>query len=167
MIDSYEMAEIRLSIDEEGSGYNPDRPYDGRDERFYASIFYHGSEFSKIQPSNGKPFIDMEWNNGNEGPGDVNQNGNAPITGYLVKKFADPKVGFDPDENESQTSWQEIRFAEVLLIYAEAENETNGPSKKVYDALNRIRERAGLPDLPMNLSKNKMRKRIRHERKVE
>lgn len=167
MIDSYEMEETGLSIEEEGSGYDPDRPYDGRDKRFYASIFYHGSEFSEVQPSYGKPFIDMEWNNGNEGPGDVNKNGNASITGYLVKKFVDPKDGFDPEENESQTSWQEIRFAEVLLIYAEAENEVNGPSQKVYEVLNRIRERAGLPSLPVNLSKNEMRKRIRHERKIE
>lgn len=167
MVDSYEMAETGLSIHENGSGFNPDRPYDGRGERFYASIFYHGSEFSQVQPSYGEPFIDMEWNNGNEGPGDSNQHGSASITGYLVKKFADPSVGFSPTWNDSQTSWKEIRYAEVLLIYAEAENEANGPSLKVYNAINKIRERAGLPNLPEGLSENEMREKIRHERKIE
>ena len=42
-----------------------------------------------------------------------------------------------------------IRFAEVLLIYAEAQNEINGPTQDAYDALKRIRDRAQLttPDI--------------------
>ncbi len=166
LVNSYEMAETGLPISDPTSGYNPDRPYEGRDKRFYASIFYHGSEFSEVAPSSGEPYIDMEWNNFNEGPGDK-KHGAASITGYLVKKFVDPNEGFGPKRYESKTSWQEIRFAEVLLIYAEAKNEANGPTEKVYEAINRIRRRAELPDLPTGLSKDDMRKRIRHERKIE
>lgn len=167
-VDSYQMLETGLPITDPNSGYNPDRPYDGRDKRFYASIFYHGSEFSEVAPSSGEPFIDMEWNNYNEGPGDPGKfHGAASITGYLVKKFADPADGFSPKGEEGKNSWQEIRFAEVLLIYAEAENEANGPSDKVYAAINNIRNRAGLPNLPSGLSKEEMRNKIRHERKIE
>ncbi len=166
LVDSYEMASTGLPISDPASGYNPDRPYDGRDKRFYASIFYHGSEFSEVAPASGEPFIDMEWNNFNEGPGDK-KHGAASITGYLVRKFVDPNDGFNPKRYESKVSWQEVRFAEVLLIYAEAENEANGPGEKVYQAINSIRQRAELPSLPEGLSKDEMRERIRQERKIE
>lgn len=167
LVDDYEMSN-GLPITDNASGYNPSDPYANRDPRFYASIFYHGSEFSEIQPKSGEPFIDMEWNNGNEGPGDPGKfNGAASITGYLVKKFANPADGFGPQDGRSVSSWQEFRFAEVLLIYAEAANEANGPDSKVYDALNKIRLRAIMPDAPTGMSKEEMRDYIRHERKIE
>jgi len=166
MVDSYEMATTGLPITDPASGYNPDKPYDGRDSRFYASIFYHGSEFSAIQPVEGEPYIDMEWGNFREGPGAKVQLA-ASTTGYLVKKFVDPSDGFSPKEFQSKSSWQEVRFAEVLLIYAEAANEDGGPTGKVYNSINRIRNRAGLPDLKAGLSKEQMRESIRHEIKIE
>jgi starch-binding outer membrane protein, SusD/RagB family len=166
MVDAYEMAATGLPITDPASGYNPDMPYTGRDSRFYASIFYHGSEFSSIQPVEGEPYIDMEWNNYREGPG-VKVQGAASTTGYLVKKFVDPSDGFSPKELQSKSSWQEVRFAEVLLIFAEAANEAGGPDNKVYNAINRVRTRAGLPNLPAGLSLEQMRERIRQERRVE
>nr|MBP9078480.1 RagB/SusD family nutrient uptake outer membrane protein [Haliscomenobacter sp.] len=93
--------------------------------------------------------------------------GAASITGYLVRKFVDPSMGFAPKPGEERTSWKEIRFAEVLLIYAEAANEQNGPSAPIYEAVNRIRLRAGMPVLPAGLTKEAMRERIRHERQIE
>lgn len=60
-----------------------------------------------------------------------------------------------------------LRYAEILLTLAEAENEVSGPTAEVYDAINAIRARVGLPNLPAGLSKDEMRKRIRHERRVE
>lgn len=57
-----------------------------------------------------------------------------------------------------------IRFADVLLMYAEALNEAKGATEKVYEAVNRIRERAGVVDLPTGLSQEEMRKEIRLER---
>ncbi|TYA74764.1 RagB/SusD family nutrient uptake outer membrane protein [Seonamhaeicola marinus] len=164
LVDAYEM-ENGLPITDAASGYDPADPYTGRDPRFYASIFYHGSEFSEVLPSRGEPFIDMEWNAFNEGPG-TRRDGNASITGYLVRKFVDPSLGFAPGRL-GKTAWQEIRFAEVLLIFAEAENESNGPTAAVYDAVNRIRARAAIPALPAGLSQSEMRDRIRHERRIE
>ena len=52
-------------------------------------------------------------------------------------------------------------------MIAEAENEANGPTQKVYDAVNRIRVRSGQPELPAGLTKDQMRERIRNEWRVE
>lgn len=164
LIDAFQTAD-GLDIEDADSGYSDEDPYSNREPRFYASIFYHGAEFSEVQPSRGEPFIDMEWNAFNEGPGNQ-RDGNASITGYLVRKFVDPSLGFAP-EGVSKVAWQEIRFAEILFILAEAENELNGPSEEVYDAINRIRTRAGMPDLEDGLDQTGMREAIRHERRIE
>ena len=60
-----------------------------------------------------------------------------------------------------------MRYADVLLMLAEADNEVNGPTATVYNSVNRVRTRAGMPNLPSGLSKEAMRERIRHERRVE
>ena len=56
-----------------------------------------------------------------------------------------------------------------MLNYAEAQNEAFGPDGSVYDAINRIRSRNGveMPGLPSGLSKDGMREKIRHERRIE
>ncbi len=69
----------------------------------------------------------------------------------------------------SDQDWILIRYAEVLLVYAEAKNEASGPDASVYSAINQVRARDGvdLPPIPEGLSKEEMRERIRHERRVE
>ena len=52
------------------------------------------------------------------------------------------------DLTDGSTNWPVIRYAEVLLIYAEALNEVNsGPTQEAYNAINKVRNRAGLSDL--------------------
>ena len=53
------------------------------------------------------------------------------------------------------------------MNYAEAQNEASGPVQSVYDAINAIRNRAGMPDLPPGLAKDQMRERIQNERRIE
>jgi hypothetical protein len=60
-----------------------------------------------------------------------------------------------------------IRYAEVLLNYAEAQNEAGGPDSSVYAAVNEVRSRVGMPNLPPALGQAEMRARIRNERRVE
>ncbi|MEZ7939686.1 MAG: RagB/SusD family nutrient uptake outer membrane protein [Schleiferiaceae bacterium] len=60
-----------------------------------------------------------------------------------------------------------MRYADVLLMYAEARNENTGPDAQVYNAVNKVRTRAGMPSFPTALSKDEMREEIRHERNVE
>lgn len=60
-----------------------------------------------------------------------------------------------------------IRLADVMLMYAEAANESEGPGASVYEAMNKVRQRAKIADLASGLSKDQMREKIRHERMVE
>jgi len=60
-----------------------------------------------------------------------------------------------------------IRFADVLLMFAEALNESGGPTDEVYEAMRRIRERAGVGSLESGLGKDEMRQAIRLERLKE
>lgn len=66
-----------------------------------------------------------------------------------------------------------IRYAEVLLIKAEAENELNGPTQTAYEAINQVRRRAyrhfpitalSVHDLPAGLNQEEFRKRLQQER---
>ena len=74
---------------------------------------------------------------------------------------------FDYDAQTSTTNsdlnWSIIRYADVLLLYAEAMNEVAGPSANVYEAVNAIRKRAELAPLA-GLSKDQLREAIWKER---
>ncbi|WP_134088836.1 RagB/SusD family nutrient uptake outer membrane protein [Olivibacter sp. XZL3] len=78
---------------------------------------------------------------------------------------------WDPDNTavsrESAANVTIIRYSEVLLIHAEAENEVNGPTLKAYKSLNRVRARAGLPDLTQGLTKDQFRDSVYLERRLE
>lgn len=73
----------------------------------------------------------------------------------------------------NQLTWDDpantpiIRFADVLLMYAEAVNNVEGPTAAVYNAINRVRNRAKLVDLPPGLSKEEMFREIVRERMRE
>lgn len=68
---------------------------------------------------------------------------NAP---YIFKHFDREANGFPGTTGSSRSdlNWPLLRFAEVLLIFAEAQNEVSGPTQPVLDAVKRIRDRAGL-----------------------
>ncbi|MBC7390084.1 MAG: RagB/SusD family nutrient uptake outer membrane protein [Opitutaceae bacterium] len=69
--------------------------------------------------------------------------------------------------SESAANVAIIRYAELLLIQAEAENELNGPSAKAYNSLNKVRGRAGLPDLGQGLSQSQFRDSLYLDRRLE
>ncbi len=60
-----------------------------------------------------------------------------------------------------------FRVNEMLLTYAEALNEFAGPTTDAYDAVNKIRTRSGMPNLPTGLSQSQFRDRVRNERDIE
>lgn len=86
------------------------------------------------------------------------------LGGYYLYKH------FDADAHLSTTSsglnWPLIRYAEVLLNFAEASNEAVGPSAEAYEAVNQIRRRAQLPELS-GLSQQQFREAIWRERWYE
>lgn len=60
-----------------------------------------------------------------------------------------------------------IRYADVLLTYAEALNEASGPTPEAYNAVNLVRRRAGLGDLATGLSQQAFREAVQIERRYE
>jgi hypothetical protein len=68
--------------------------------------------------------------------------------------------------SESAANVAIIRYSELLLIHAEAENEANGPTAAAYSSINKVRNRAGLPDLA-GLSKDQFREAVYFERRLE
>jgi hypothetical protein len=68
---------------------------------------------------------------------------------------------------ESELNIMLVRYAEVLLMYAEAKIEKGELDQSVYDAINAVRIRAGLPEIASGKSQDELRKIVRQERKVE
>jgi hypothetical protein len=88
-------------------------------------------------------------------------------TGYHFKKFI-PDAQNTTSPTQSKPSWPVFRLAEFYLIYAEALNEANGgPNPEAYTAINTIRARSGMPNLPTGLTQEKFRQTVRKEWAVE
>lgn len=83
------------------------------------------------------------------------------LGGYFIYKHFD-NVAQTSSAN-SDLNWPVIRYADVLLMYAEASNEVGGPSAKAYEAVNAIRTRAELPALA-GLTKDIFREAVWAER---
>lgn len=101
------------------------------------------------------------------GGGKVHHPSNLRPTGYGTIKFLEPgniPYGFS---TLSQQDIVVLRLGEVLLMYAEAQNEIAGPDATVYDAMKTLRARVGMPPFPAGYTKDQMRERIRHERRIE
>ncbi|KAB7726703.1 RagB/SusD family nutrient uptake outer membrane protein [Rudanella paleaurantiibacter] len=143
------------------SGYSETDPYKGRDPRFYATVWHNGAAYGTI---NGVPYTMETFVGGSSGLKRVPPNRQNTQTGYYLRKFIDPKLASGTTAN---SRWKKYRLAEIYLNYAEAENEASGPTADVYSAINTIRTRAKMPNLPNGLTKEQMRERIRRERRVE
>ncbi|GGH30243.1 membrane protein [Sphingobacterium alkalisoli] len=86
---------------------------------------------------------------------------------YAWRKFVETGSVYTLQDN-MPINFPLIRLADVMLMYAEAQNEALGaPDQRVYNAIDAVRSRADMPGLPEGLSKDEMRERIRHERMVE
>lgn len=95
---------------------------------------------------------------------EVDRNREIDLGGFFIYKLFD-EVAHTSTAN-SDLNWPAIRYANVLLTFAEASNEVNGPNEKAYDAVNAIRQRAKLPALS-GLSKEQLREAIWKERWYE
>lgn len=153
LVDAYEMKNGK-PISDPTSGYNAQSPYTDRDSRLDKSILHQGSVY--------KAGIVIETFRG----GNTNNTNrlDSSKTGYGLLKLVDTsKYGA---AGNADNDWIFIRYAEVLLNYAEAQNEATGPDGTVFDALNQVRARSGQPALS-GLSQVQLRERIKNERRVE
>lgn len=144
-----------LPITDPASGFDPANPYKNRDPRLSANILYNEA------PWQGRK-MEM-W----DGGADYRANNTSyTTTGYYCRKMW-PEVFKTPLNQTAILNFVFFRYGEILLNYAEAQNEAVGPDATVYSAVNQIRKRAGMPDLPEGLTKDQMRNRIRNERAIE
>lgn len=86
------------------------------------------------------------------------------LGGYFIYKYFDNNAHLN--SASSGMNWPILRYADVLLMYAEASNEVNGPVSDVYESVNAIRARAELPALA-GLTKEQLREAIWKERWYE
>ncbi|MGX5818797.1 RagB/SusD family nutrient uptake outer membrane protein [Chitinophaga lutea] len=163
LVDAFPMANGK-GINEAGSGYDANNPYAGRDPRFYYSILHNGANWL-LKSSNKKEPIWLYLFAPQDG---LSTTSSSTRTGYLWRKMLDENAGGDFGVTPSHCL-PAIRYAEILLGYAEAVNEASGPSAEVYAAVEAIRRRAGLNpyQLPAGLGKDAMREAIHAERRVE
>jgi len=89
------------------------------------------------------------------------RNDTIVLGGHFLYKHFD--IVANLDTSNSDLNWDLIRYAEVLLIYAEAANEVSGPTADTYDAINIIRNRAELPELA-GLSKEQFQEAVWKEK---
>ncbi|MET7000444.1 RagB/SusD family nutrient uptake outer membrane protein [Chitinophaga defluvii] len=164
MVDSYEMINGEIPVlgyTSNGApivnpvaAYDPQHPFVNRDPRFYQCILYHGAMWQ------GRAV--------NVAPGGLDNNtSDRGRINYFCRKYVDEGHNLFSNSGTSYRRYAIFRLGELYLNYAEALNEVSGHSNEVYDMLNMIRDRAGMPPLPAGLSQGQLRERIRHERKIE
>lgn len=153
LVDEYETIMGKM-ITDPASGYDSANPYEKRDPRLKMTVLVPGDKF--VNPD-GSTFVTTD----------------PVLTGFTQKKYMDAsKLPWDRSKiTVTDMNVVHMRYAEVLLAYAEAKNEVSGPDATIYDALNKIRSRTGvgLPpvDQTMYNSKETLREFIRHERRIE
>lgn len=160
LVDDYEMKDgTAFDWNNPGQAANP---YANRDPRFHMSIIYNERPWAnsviKTYVANGT--VDAFGYN----------NPASTQTGYYVAKLLDENSTLIGSYRPGSHFWVFMRYAETLLNYAEARNEELAqPDQSIYEAVNLVRGRTGvaMPALPAGLSKDQMRERIRHERRVE
>lgn len=155
-----------------------ENPYDDRDPRFYANISFNNADWrsrpaglAQIDP---RGVVQTGWYEvegqeslraGLDTRESPNQSWNGTRTGYNLRKFVDRDI--DPAQQQAYNPWIYIRYAEVLLNYAEASANLNQPGEAVW-ALNKVRSRVGMPPVPEDGGPNRtLMERIRQEREVE
>lgn len=169
MVDAFEMRNTGRLINDPASGYSDASPYLNRDNRLNFTIFVNGVVYKS--PRTVDTYI-----GGKDG---IGANVNATKTGYYMRKFFNDAVTWNqPSNTLSRRPWVIFRYAEILLNYAEALNEAQGPTADVYRYVNLVRQRTGvaLPALQSTNptgngyvagTKEAMRLRIQNERRVE
>lgn len=152
-------------IDEPASGYDPQQPYANRDPRLQYTIFYNGARWMKRNVETFDGGLDRS-----NRPGIFQTQ-----TGYYLRKF----LGLNEEAsafNSVSHHVQIIRYAEILLNYAEALNEidTEANAAAIEDCLIKLRKRAGIRagadkryGLPATYDQAQMRRIIRNERRIE
>lgn len=153
----------------EDPDYNANNPYVNRDPRLSATVVYHGFQWTNTDGTKRTIYI-KPGSNDNKIDMYVSASANTTSTGYYVKKYFDPKAEADL---KSALNIIMFRYADVLLMYAEAKLEQGALTSAVWDnTIKQIRKRAGFTDsaaldYPSGVSTDALREIVRNERRSE
>lgn len=151
--------------------FDPNNPYANRDPRLTHSILYPGHDwrggvFNSIPGASypGKDIIagdDLTDGTGGQW--------NKTATGYNWLKYISEDDIDNGDYWNGAIHFILIRYAEILLTYAEAKIESDDIDQSVYDAINEVRQRpdVNMPLITTGKSKEQLRTIVRRERRVE
>lgn len=147
--------------------YSEKNPFANRDPRLEVNVLHDGEEMYgvtiKVAPLK------------SSGSTGIAQHGDATATGYYQQKWLDPSIDPQSAGWEMGKDWVTIRYAEVLLTYAEAKNEVSPLDDSAFEAVNQVRRRVGMPELQKTdatkptycATQDDLRQRIRNEWRVE
>ncbi len=159
IVDAYLVQSTGLPIDDPSSGFDPFDPYADRDPRLHHSILISGDILPNGEVLNTIP--------GSGTTDDISITAeNVTPTGFYVQKYlsySDWLLRFNGGVNLIY-----LRYAEVLLTYAEASIEMNNIDQTVLDAINQLRGRADV-NMPLvtTTDQTELREIVRRERMVE
>lgn len=165
LVDAYVMIN-GSPIDQAGSNYDQDNPYVNRDPRLTSTIVYHNYQWKEQDGSTRTISIEP-------GSGSADQyvsGSSATSTGYYLRKYYDPT---HLSSLNSGLNLMLIRYADVLLMYAEAKTELGQLDANVWNqTIGALRKRAGFTDaaalnFDSSLSEEALRGVVRNERRVE
>lgn len=184
LVDQFECKD-GLRIDE-SKLYNPRRPYLNRDPRMRWTLAMHGDTINftvdagvtveKIIVNNYDATTRWtrrgRWTSTNNTDVTTTQNRNSYVQcglGYVWRKYCEDMDKFGNNHNQNISM---MRYAEILLTYAEAKIELNQMDETVYEAINKVRRRAKMPDFDKvdptrKGDQAKMRQIVRRERRCE
>lgn len=167
LVNSYIMLNGK-AITEAGSGYDENDPYSNRDPRLTATIVYHNYQWQNRDGSTQTIYIEPGSAPAGQTTNEYSPAGQGTATGYYWRKYWDPQS--NAPGISSGLNLYLIRYAEILLMYAEAKHSLGEMTENVWNQTIRpIRERAGFTNVTaLNYPGNAgMTSIIRNERRAE
>ena len=160
LVDAYETLDGEIPVLNSESGdinpksiYNPEKPYENRDPRFYDCIYYNGST-----SLNGRIVETFK-----DGADMIQQD--MTMTGYYCRKFVNENEPVSQSHHYT-TPFPFFRLAEIYLNYAEAEFQL-GHEDVAREYVNKVRARKSVNMPSITDSGEALLKRIYHERQIE
>ena len=167
LVDAYNTIDGKL-ITDPTSNYNPQKPYEKRDPRLFATVLYDGvpyldPAFCKARYDAGATNVTEFWQGGFDSPTGAGGGGETK-TGYAFKKYMDTTYDWVSGKPSPGKSWIVSRLGEIYLNYAEAQFKLGKPDVAA-TYINMLRVRAGITT--QLATSDITLQRIQNERQVE
>jgi len=150
---------LQPNYNPENTLYDPENPYANRDPRLYSTILCNNDYYDLDD----KTILVETFEGGNCGLSETSNQ--YTRTGYYLRKW----INYNSKDNYNVDGyWHDYRMAEIYLNFAEADFYANGAvTSEALAAVNKIRERAGMPDIEAGISASDFELKLRNERRVE